>query len=190
MLFSRKSILTKGRKPLYAVSRVINASCGSASSTFARCWVHSTNKTSALLRTVKTQGLRRAYSTSTKGGAEGASNAAGSTPGGFPAGAGMPFYRASLLLFAYEWQLIALRPDRECLDGNADEVVSITPSRWGDSAGCYSIQEKSQACSTGGRAQRGWAGDNQAEGAMACEYPVFVILHFIAAFPTNACMPW
>ncbi|KJA20861.1 hypothetical protein HYPSUDRAFT_88432 [Hypholoma sublateritium FD-334 SS-4] len=93
MLFSRKSILTKGRKPLYAVSRVINASCGSASSTFARCWVHSTNKTSALLRTVKTQGLKRAYSTSTKGGAEGAGGAAGNTPGGFPEGAGVPFYR-------------------------------------------------------------------------------------------------
>lgn len=107
MLFSRKSILTKGRRPLYAVSRVINASCGSASSTFARCWVHSTNKTSALLRTVKTQGLRRAYSTSNKvkGGVEGAGSAAGagassSSSTGFSAGAGLPFYRMSPIVRA------------------------------------------------------------------------------------------
>ncbi|KAF9481245.1 phosphatidylserine decarboxylase 1 [Pholiota conissans] len=90
MLFSRKTILTKGKKPLYAVSRVINASCGSASTTFARCWVHSTNKTSALFKTVKNQGLRRAYSTSTKSGA--AEGAAGNSTGGIP-GAGLPFYR-------------------------------------------------------------------------------------------------
>lgn len=174
MLFSRKSILTKGRKPLYAVSRVINASCGSASSTFARCWVHSTNKTSALLRTVKTQGLKRAYSTSTKGGAEGASGAAGGTPGGFPAGAGVPFYRASLLLLLCEWQLIVCRSHRECMDGDADEVVSVTPGRRGDPASCHSIQEKGQAGSAGGGAQRRWAGGDQAQGAVACEYSVFV----------------
>ncbi|KAJ6567599.1 phosphatidylserine decarboxylase 1 [Mycena vulgaris] len=66
MLFSKKSILTKGRKPLHAATRVLNASSATASSAFARCWVHSTNKTSALLRTVRTQGgagLRRVYST-------------------------------------------------------------------------------------------------------------------------------
>jgi phosphatidylserine decarboxylase len=97
MLFSRKTILTKGKKPLYAVSRVINASCGSASTTFARCWVHSTNKTSALIKTVKTQGLRRAYSSSTKGGAEGA---AGNSTGGIPGG-GIPFYRMCLLCHSY-----------------------------------------------------------------------------------------
>ncbi|KAJ7658943.1 phosphatidylserine decarboxylase 1 [Mycena rosella] len=67
MLFSKKSILTKGRKPLYAATRVINASSATASSAFARCWVHSTNRTSALLRTVRNQGLSRVYSTSTKG---------------------------------------------------------------------------------------------------------------------------
>lgn len=63
MLFSRKAILTKGKKPLYAASRVINASSAQASSVFARCWVHSTNKTSALFRSVRGVSLRRAYAT-------------------------------------------------------------------------------------------------------------------------------
>ena len=80
MLFSKKNILTKGKKPLYAASRVINASCG----TFARCWSHSANKTSALLRTVKDQGFRRAYSSKNTEGP-------GSTGGG--ATFGLPFYR-------------------------------------------------------------------------------------------------
>ncbi|KAJ7250574.1 phosphatidylserine decarboxylase 1 [Mycena rebaudengoi] len=66
MLFSKKNILTKGRKPLHAASRVLNYSSASATSVFTRCWVHSTNKTSALLRTVKNQGLRRVHY-STKG---------------------------------------------------------------------------------------------------------------------------
>ncbi|KAJ7176516.1 phosphatidylserine decarboxylase 1 [Mycena filopes] len=66
MLFSKKTIL-KGRRPLRAASRVINASFPTASSAFARCWVHGQNKTSALLRSVKNQGLQRVYySTSTK----------------------------------------------------------------------------------------------------------------------------
>ncbi|KAF9042242.1 phosphatidylserine decarboxylase-domain-containing protein [Panaeolus papilionaceus] len=86
MLFSRKNILTKGKKPLYAASRVINASCGSASSVVARCWVHGTNRTSALIRTVKNTGFRRAYST--KSGAEGAGG-----PNAGLSGAGVPFYR-------------------------------------------------------------------------------------------------
>jgi phosphatidylserine decarboxylase len=91
MYFSRKNILTKGKRPLNAVSRVINASCGSASSTFARCWVHSTNKTSALFRTVKNQGFRRAYST--KNGADGQ----GTGAGGLQAGLGLPFYRTTII---------------------------------------------------------------------------------------------
>ncbi|PPR03831.1 hypothetical protein CVT26_000829 [Gymnopilus dilepis] len=82
MLFSRKAILTKGKKPLRVASRVINASCGSATSVFARCWVHSTNKTSALFRTVKNQGLKRVYST--KSGAEGPGNNTGGLNGGLP----------------------------------------------------------------------------------------------------------
>lgn len=80
MLFSKKSILTKGKKPLYAASRVINASCG----TFARCWSHSANKTSALLRTVKDQSLRRAYSSKNTDGP--------GSSGGAPT-FGLPFYR-------------------------------------------------------------------------------------------------
>ncbi|KAJ7489530.1 phosphatidylserine decarboxylase 1 [Mycena latifolia] len=62
-LFSKKGLLTKGRKPLHAATRVLNASSATASSAFARCWVHSTNKTSALFRTVRNQGFRRVYST-------------------------------------------------------------------------------------------------------------------------------
>ncbi|KAJ7182609.1 phosphatidylserine decarboxylase 1 [Mycena crocata] len=82
MLFSKKNILTKGRKPLHAATRVINASSATASSAFARCWVHSTNKTSALLRSVKNQGLRRVYSTKS------------SDPNsGLEVGAGLPLYR-------------------------------------------------------------------------------------------------
>jgi len=67
MYFSRKNILTKGKKPLYAASRVLNASCGSATAVVARCWVHSTNRTSAILRSVRTHGLRRAYSSKAEG---------------------------------------------------------------------------------------------------------------------------
>ncbi|KAJ7430656.1 hypothetical protein B0H11DRAFT_2391919 [Mycena galericulata] len=63
ILFSKKSILTKGRKPLRAATRVLNASFPTASSAFARCWVHGQNKTSALLRTVRNQGFHRVYST-------------------------------------------------------------------------------------------------------------------------------
>ncbi|KAJ7740913.1 phosphatidylserine decarboxylase 1 [Mycena maculata] len=63
MLFSKKSILTKGRKPLVAATRVLNASFPTASSAFARYWVHGQNKTSALLRTVRNRGFHRVYST-------------------------------------------------------------------------------------------------------------------------------
>ena len=94
MYFSRKNILTKGKRPLNAVSRVINASCGSASTTFARCWVHSTNKTSALFKTVKNQGFRRAYST--KSGADGPGAGSGGLQG---AGLGLPFYRTTFTTF-------------------------------------------------------------------------------------------
>ncbi|KAF8879953.1 phosphatidylserine decarboxylase 1 [Infundibulicybe gibba] len=71
MLFSRKNILTKGKKPLYVASRVLNASSSSASSAFAKCWVHGTNKTSALIRTVRNQGFRRSYSSRSSGNSDG-----------------------------------------------------------------------------------------------------------------------
>ncbi|KAK7055200.1 phosphatidylserine decarboxylase proenzyme 1, mitochondrial [Favolaschia claudopus] len=77
MLFSKKTIL-KGRKPLHAASRVFNASFPTASSAFARCWIHSTNTTSALFRTVtrtvRREGLRRVYSTTKTPGPEPTSN--------------------------------------------------------------------------------------------------------------------
>ncbi|KAH6903446.1 phosphatidylserine decarboxylase 1 [Coprinopsis sp. MPI-PUGE-AT-0042] len=84
MLFSRKNIITAGKRPVYAATRVINASCGSATSVFARCWVHSTNKTGALLRKVKNSGLKRAYST--KGTSDNNNLGAGGT-------GGQPLYR-------------------------------------------------------------------------------------------------
>ncbi|KAF7368979.1 Phosphatidylserine decarboxylase proenzyme 1, mitochondrial [Mycena venus] len=70
MLFSKKTIF-KGRKPLRAASRVLNASFPTASSAFTRCWVHGTNTTSAIFRTVtrtvRKEGLRRVYSTKAPG---------------------------------------------------------------------------------------------------------------------------
>ena len=128
MLFSRKAILTKGKKPLYAASRVINASCGSASSVFARCWVHSTNKTSALLKTVKNQGFRRAYST--KSSVEGASN--GSSE--------LPLYRelsmSSTTSYRSRWRP---RKTYSCLDGYTHEVVPSTAGSWCHPLSCHSI---------------------------------------------------
>ena len=112
MLFSRKNILRGGKKPLYAASKVINASCGTATSVFARCWIHSANRTSALFRSVKDQGFRRAYSKNTEG--------AGST-GGEPA-FGLPFYRIYILLF----------PDRvtHFITGKLINAWSETPTKW------------------------------------------------------------
>ncbi|KAG6828988.1 hypothetical protein H0H92_006060 [Tricholoma furcatifolium] len=78
-----KNILTKGSKPLYAASRVLNASSASASSVFAKCWVHSTNKTSALIKTVRS----RAYSSRATGEGVGGSGL------GTKSEASIPFYR-------------------------------------------------------------------------------------------------
>jgi phosphatidylserine decarboxylase len=110
MYFSRKSILTKGKKPLYAASRVLNASCGSATAVVARCWVHSTNKTSAILRSVKTHGLRRAYSTKAEG-----------TSGGPPPD--LPFYSGCQL--SRIWQIA----DRLIL-GKLMNAWIQTPTKW------------------------------------------------------------
>lgn len=93
-MFSGKNIFTKGRRgPLYAASRVLNASSASASSVFAKCWVHSTSRTSALLGTVRRTVRSRAYST--KSGGEGSNG----DNGGFQTGSsfGLPFYRGCLL---------------------------------------------------------------------------------------------
>lgn len=139
MLFSRKTILTKGKKPLYAASRVVSASCGSASSVFARCWVHSTNKTSALLRTVKSQGFRRAYSA--KSGADGPTSSAGAG-----SQVALPLYRrlinawtetptkwyplplavGALLLVAIQYRKKVKRAQKEVqLDENGMEIIKL-----------------------------------------------------------------
>ncbi|CAK5262171.1 unnamed protein product [Mycena citricolor] len=62
-LFSKRGILTRGRRPLYAATRVFNASSATASSAIAKCWIHTTNKTNTFKN-----GLRKAYySTGTSG---------------------------------------------------------------------------------------------------------------------------
>ena len=88
MYFSRKTILTHGRRPLYAASRVLNASSASASSVFATCWVNSTKRTYALIRTVRS----RAYSSKAGGGAAGSSGPGPEVQ--VSAGTGLPFYSA------------------------------------------------------------------------------------------------
>ncbi|KAJ4477328.1 phosphatidylserine decarboxylase 1 [Lentinula aciculospora] len=87
MLFSRKDILVKGKKPLNVASRVFNISSATASSAFAKGWVRGINKTSSILRTVKNEGFKRAYSTKNNGDW---SNS-GSDPSSI--GKGLPFHR-------------------------------------------------------------------------------------------------
>lgn len=123
MYFSRKNILTKGKKPLYAASRVLNASSAHASSAFSRCWVHSTNKTSALIRTVRNQGFRRAYST-TKNGAEG-----GTTGGGLPPG-GIPLYRAYRISPLSDHLLAHAASLLFWLTGKLMTAWTETPTKW------------------------------------------------------------
>lgn len=139
MLFSRKSILIKGKKPLYAATKVLNASSATASSAFAKCWVHSTNKTRTLFKTVRTQsqGFRRAYSTKFGGtGSESEST---------------PLYRA------LSSELSCVSADRlgrkacRCMDKYADEMVSATHCCWCPAFGSNSIPEKIKTGGWGGR---------------------------------------
>ena len=115
MLFSRKNIFTTGRRPLYVASRVLNASTASASA-FAKCWVHSTNRTSALFKTVKS----RAYST--KGGAEGSNGNNGNYQTG--SSFGLPFYRVCLLSVPNSSSLIFLYA------GKLIKAWTETPTKW------------------------------------------------------------
>ncbi|KAF5373031.1 hypothetical protein D9758_001643 [Tetrapyrgos nigripes] len=87
-MFTKKHVFLKGKHPFSvsgAASRVFNSS---ASSTIAKCWTRGTNKTSAILRSVKNEGWRRAYATHSTG--------QGSNPGGFDPndlGKTLPLYR-------------------------------------------------------------------------------------------------
>ncbi|KAF5376868.1 hypothetical protein D9615_007263 [Tricholomella constricta] len=130
-----KTILMKGRKPLYAATRVLNASSASASNVFAKCWVHSTSKTSALIRTVRS----RAYST--RAGNE------SSNGGGLNKGAvALPFYRklmnawtetptkwyplplavGALLLVAIQYRKKAKRASKEVhVDEEGHEIIRL-----------------------------------------------------------------
>ncbi|KNZ75709.1 Phosphatidylserine decarboxylase proenzyme 2, mitochondrial [Termitomyces sp. J132] len=137
MHFSRKSILSQGRKPLYAASRVLNASSASASSVFAKCWVQSTNKTSALIRTVRS----RAYY-STRPSSEGSSTNGLNTK----SAASIPFYRkiisawtetptkwyplplavGALLLVAIQYRKKAKRARKEVeVDEDGMEIIKL-----------------------------------------------------------------
>ncbi|KAJ3797671.1 phosphatidylserine decarboxylase 1 [Lentinula aff. detonsa] len=82
-----KDIFVKSRKPFNVASRVFNVSSATASSAFHKGWVRGINKTSSILRTVKNEGLRRAYSTKSTGN--------GSNSGFNPSsiGKGLPFHR-------------------------------------------------------------------------------------------------
>ncbi|KAG6873270.1 hypothetical protein C0995_001044 [Termitomyces sp. Mi166 len=115
MHFSRKSIFSQGRKPLYAASRVLNASSASASSVFAKCWVHSTNKTSALIRTVRS----RAYY-STRPSSEGSSASGLNTK----TAASIPFYRTCNLPIKRRCHLICF------LSGKIINAWTETPTKW------------------------------------------------------------
>jgi phosphatidylserine decarboxylase len=94
-------------------SRVLNASSASASSAFAKCWVHSTNKTSALFRTVRS----RAYST--KSGSEGSNGSHGT---GSPFG--LPLYRESLFGVFRSSSLTIL------YTGRLINAWTETPTKW------------------------------------------------------------
>ncbi|KAF8920725.1 phosphatidylserine decarboxylase 1 [Mucidula mucida] len=130
MLFSRKAILTKGRRPLRAASRVLNASSASASSTIAKYWVHSTNRTSALFKSVKNQGLRRAYSTSTDSESSAAAlplykkliNAWTQTPTKwYP----LPLAVGALLLVAIQYRKKSARSKEVQVDEHGVEVIKL-----------------------------------------------------------------
>ncbi|KAF8621838.1 hypothetical protein AX15_007461 [Amanita polypyramis BW_CC] len=93
MYFSRKQLLLKGQgpfRPLYGAS-------SRASLAFARCWSHGTNKTSALIKSVRShghgfrRGIKKAAYYSTRG-PDGQAGA-GSGAGGPDFGPGLPLYR-------------------------------------------------------------------------------------------------
>ncbi|KAE9405169.1 phosphatidylserine decarboxylase [Gymnopus androsaceus JB14] len=62
-----KDLIIKGKKPFRVASRVFNVSSATATSAFTKGWVRGMNKTSSILRTVKNEGLKRAYSTKSTG---------------------------------------------------------------------------------------------------------------------------
>ncbi|KAJ8515296.1 hypothetical protein ONZ45_g7272 [Pleurotus djamor] len=146
MLFSRKTILTHGKKPLHAATRVLSASSATAS-TLARCWVHGTNKTSALISTVRGDGfrkqIRRAYS-STGGTGGDPSNMNGGMETSTMA-KGLPLYKklinawtetptkwyplpiavGALLLVALQYRKKSRRSKEVQLDENGNEVIKL-----------------------------------------------------------------
>ncbi|KAL0067102.1 phosphatidylserine decarboxylase 1 [Marasmius tenuissimus] len=139
MLFSRKNIIRTGKRPLYAASKVLNVSSSTASSAFAKCWVHGTNKTTAILRSVKNQGLRRVYSTQSGGGE-------GPNPGNGLGNKGLPLYRklvnawtqtpvvwypipiavGAILLVAIQYRKRSKRASKEVqVDEDGNEIIKL-----------------------------------------------------------------
>ena len=118
MYFSGKNILTHGRRPLYAASRVLNASSASASSVVATCWVNSTKRTYALIRTVRS----RAYSSKAGGGASGSGGSgpeAQATPG-----TGVPLYSA------HSFRIYSLFTTLLVCPGKLLNAWTETPTKW------------------------------------------------------------
>jgi hypothetical protein len=132
MVFSRNTLI-RGSHPFHAASRVLNASA-SASSVFARYWVHSTNRTSALIRSVKNSGLRRAaYATNPT-----------NSPGD-DATQSLPLYSQSLKAFPPGLASHNSPDSREthrCLERNAHKMVPNSDSSRCTPSCCPAISQK------------------------------------------------
>jgi len=149
---SRKHLLQKGKAPFRPLYRPLYGASSRASTAFARCWSHGTNKTSALISSVKSvknlkgfrKGIKRAayYSTTTggRGGENFQSASAGTSPGpGF--GSGVPLYR-ELFVLLYLLQFLTLcvsRSNHCCVDGNAYKMVHTPHCRGCGPARSHSV---------------------------------------------------
>jgi hypothetical protein len=118
MLFSRSNLL-RGTQPLQAASRVVAASA-SATSIVARCWVRGTNRTFALVHSVRKRGIQaRSY----------AARASNKSSDDLGSGPGVSFYGA-FLFSLQSWGgcgLVAL------VISAPDKLVNAwkgTPTKW------------------------------------------------------------
>ena len=118
MAFSRQSLMTKGKRPFTAASRVLHASSTTASRVFnataptfaTRAFARASNKTSSLIQ----RGLSRAYSTG-KNGPE--------FNGGQTTGAEVPLYRACQNLLTF------FNSDMRS-SGKLIKAWTETPTKW------------------------------------------------------------
>ena len=165
-LFSSKTFI-RGKHPLHAASRVINASA-SATSAFARCWVHSTNRTTALIRSVRNEGFRRAYSG--RHSAPHNHDNGGFHSGPSPESASMystlsvPVCPAPISQAGVDKP--RARTSARCLEGNSNEVVSAPAGRGGPAARRHAVSQAAGPREGGARGRRR-NGGHKAEGAVA-----------------------